>query len=139
MTAHIPTSISTAAVRQLPALQRELAGLPIDAEGPVFGAPWEAQAFAMALALYERSAFTWKEWGETLAAVIGEVRQRGDADTGADYYRHWLTALERITARKGIVTEVLLEQRRRQWDAAARRTPHGQPIELSDSIRNAKA
>ena len=30
-------------------------GLPCDAEGPVFGAPWQAQAFAMTLALYERS------------------------------------------------------------------------------------
>ena len=29
-------------------------GLPADADGPVFGTPWQAQAFAMTLALYER-------------------------------------------------------------------------------------
>jgi len=58
------------------------------------------------------------------------VRQRGEADTGEHYYRHWLTALERIAARKGIVSDALLLQRRQQWDEAARRTPHGQPIEL---------
>jgi nitrile hydratase accessory protein len=104
--------------------------LPRDADGAVFKAPWEAQAFAMTLALHERGEFTWKEWAQTLAAVIAEVRQRGEADTGEDYYRHWLTALERITARKGLVTRELLARRRHEWEEAAERTPHGQPIEL---------
>jgi len=111
-------------------LQAELPALPRDTHGPVFRAPWEAQAFAMALALHERGAFAWKEWAQTLAEVIAEVRQRGEFDTGADYYRHWLTALERITARKGILTDAMLQQRRAQWADAARRTPHGKPIEL---------
>ena len=97
---------------------------------PIFKAPWEAQAFAMTLVLHERGEFTWKEWAQTLAAVIAEVRDRGEPDTGEDYYRHWLTVLERITARKGLVTDALLEQRRHEWEEAAHRTPHGQPIEL---------
>ncbi|MCC6777926.1 MAG: nitrile hydratase accessory protein, partial [Hyphomicrobiales bacterium] len=42
-------------------------GVPVDAEGPVFREPWEAQAFAMTLALYERGVFTWPEWAATLA------------------------------------------------------------------------
>lgn len=108
----------------------ELPGLPRDEGGPVFGAPWEAQAFAMAVALNERGAFTWKEWAATLAEVIAEVRERGEADDGSGYYVHWLTALERITQRKRLVTEALLEARRRAWEEAARRTPHGQPIVL---------
>jgi nitrile hydratase accessory protein len=119
-----------AGAAELHALRRELPGLPIDADGPVFAAPWEAQAFAMALALHEREAFTWKEWAQTLAEVIREVKERGEPDTGIDYYRHWLTALERIFARKGIVTEALLQRRCQQWDDAARRTPHGRPIAL---------
>jgi hypothetical protein len=41
-----------------------LAGLPQDESGPVFSAPWEAQAFAMTLALYERGIFTWPEWAQ---------------------------------------------------------------------------
>ncbi len=41
--------------------------IPCDAEGPVFREPWEAQAFAMALALHERGLFTWNEWAATLA------------------------------------------------------------------------
>ena len=101
-------------------------------DNPVFNAPWEAQAFAMTLALHERGAFTWKEWAGALAEVIAEVKQRGEADTGEDYYAHWLTALERMVTRKGLVTGELLEHKRREWDEAARRTPHGKPIELGE-------
>jgi len=99
-------------------------------KNPVFNAPWEAQAFAMAVALYERGAFTWKEWASTLAEVVAEVKARGETDTGERYYEHWLTALERIAARKSLVTDAALERRRHEWEEAARRTPHGQPIEL---------
>jgi nitrile hydratase accessory protein len=84
----------------------------------------------MTLALHERGLFSWNEWAQTLADVIAEVRERCEADTGDHYYRHWQTALERIAARKGLVSEALLQQRRQQWDEAARRTPHGHPIEL---------
>ncbi|HYC37892.1 MAG TPA: nitrile hydratase accessory protein [Usitatibacter sp.] len=97
---------------------------------PVFREPWEAQAFAMAVALHERGAFTWKEWAETLAAVIAEARSRGDPDTGEGYYGHWLMALERIVAAKGLVEPSLLDRRRDEWQEAAQRTPHGRPIEL---------
>jgi len=107
------------------------AGLPRDGDGPVFHAPWEAQAFALALALHERGEFTWSEWTQTLATVIGEVRQRGEPDLGDQYYRHWLTALERITSAKRLVTREALLHRQREWEEAARRTPHGQPIELA--------
>ena len=112
--------------------QVALPDLRHNAEGPVFKAPWEAQAFAMTLALYEQQAFSWKEWGETLAAVIAEVRQRGEADSGEHYYRHWLTALERIAMRKGLVGSAELAQRRQDWQDAARATPHGQPIRLKE-------
>jgi len=116
-----------------PGLREALPDLPRDEGGPVFEAPWQAQAFAMTVALHERGAFEWTEWAGTLAEVIAEVKSRGDADTGGDYYRHWLTALESIATRKGLVTGALLAHRRDQWDEAARRTPHGKPIELQRS------
>jgi nitrile hydratase accessory protein len=112
--------------------QIALPGFPHDARGPVFKAPWEAQAFAMTLALHERGAFSWTEWGETLAAVIAEVRQRGESDSGEQYYRHWLTALERIATRKGLIGDEELARRRQEWADAARATPHGQPIRLKE-------
>jgi nitrile hydratase accessory protein len=109
---------------------RALPDLPCDAEGPVFRAPWEAQAFAMALALHERGVFTWPEWAATLGAEIKRAQAEGDPDTGETYYHHWLATLERIVAAKGVTTADMLGRYRDAWDHAADRTPHGQPIEL---------
>ena len=55
-------------------------GVPRDEDGPVFREPWEARAFAMALALHEAGVFTWKEWAETLGAQIKRAQAAG-ADT----------------------------------------------------------
>ena len=105
-------------------------GIPRDADGPVFREPWEAQAFAMALALHQRGLFTWPEWAATLAAEIKRAQAAGDPDTGDTYYRHWLNALERLVAEKGVTTHENLARYHDAWDHAADRTPHGQPIEL---------
>jgi nitrile hydratase accessory protein len=105
-------------------------GLPHDEQGPVFREPWEAQAFAMALALQQRGLFTWGEWAAALGAEIKRAQRAGDPDTGETYYRHWLATLERLVAEKGVASEETLERYRNAWDRAADRTPHGQPIEL---------
>ncbi len=106
-------------------------GIPRDGEGPVFREPWEAQAFSMALALHERGLFTWTEWAATLADEIKRAQAAGDPDTGETYYQHWLAALERLVADKGIASRDTLARYRDAWDRAADRTPHGTPIELS--------
>ncbi len=111
-------------------LRNALPGLPCDDDEPVFNAPWEAQAFAMTLALYERGVFDWNEWAANLAAAIRDAQLAGDPDSGENYYGHWLTALENISTAKGLVTNRALLDRRHEWDDAARRTPHGQPIAL---------
>jgi nitrile hydratase accessory protein len=107
-----------------------LPGQPRDNDGPVFREPWEAQAFAMAIALYERGAFTWPEWAQALAAQIAAAQAAGDADLGDTYYRHWLAALEAIVSAKNISSSVELVRYQEAWDRAADRTPHGRPIEL---------
>jgi nitrile hydratase accessory protein len=104
--------------------------IPRDAEGPVFREPWEAQAFAMALALHERGVFTWPEWAAALAAEIKRAQAAGDPDTGETYYRHWLATLEGLISAKGVATSETLHRYRDAWDHAADRTPHGAPIEL---------
>ncbi len=106
-------------------------GIPRDAQGPVFREPWEAQAFSMALALHQRGLFTWPEWAATLADEIKRAQAAGDPDTGETYYRHWLAALERLVAEKGIASLETQTRYRDAWDRAADRTPHGTPIELS--------
>lgn len=108
-------------------------GVPRDADGPVFREPWEAQAFAMTLALYERGLFTWPEWAAALAAEIKRAQGAGDPDTGETYYSHWLHALEKVVAEKGVTTHDTLHRYRDAWDHACDRTPHGQPIVLQPS------
>jgi nitrile hydratase accessory protein len=107
-----------------------LTSLPRDEAGPVFRAPWEAQAFGLVLTLHERGHFTWREWTERLAAEIAAARDRGEVDDGSRYYEYWLAALETVAASKGLVTVSELLRRKDEWDAAARSTPHGKPIEL---------
>ena len=93
------TSIDPAAARRA---AEAVPSIPRDAEGPVFREPWEAQAFAMALALHERGLFTWAEWAATLGDEIKRAQAAGDPDTGETYYRHWLDALERLVTEKGV-------------------------------------
>jgi nitrile hydratase accessory protein len=114
----------------LAGLTAALPSLPRDAGGPLFREPWEAQAFAMTLALYHRGLFTWPEWAATLAGEIKRAQAAGDPDTGDTYYHHWLAALERLVAEKGVTDRANLKRYHDAWDHAADRTPHGTPIEL---------
>ena len=104
--------------------------IPCDAEGPVFREPWEAQAFAMTLALYDRGLFAWPEWAAILGDEIKKAQAAGDPDTGETYYQHWLNALERIVAEKAVTDATTLRRYHDAWDHAADRTPHGMPIAL---------
>lgn len=99
-------------------------------EAPPFAEPWQAHAFALVVRLHERGLFTWREWADTLAQQIAAAQAAGDPDRGDTYYAHWLAALETLVARKGATTGDELESTARAWDSAARRTPHGTPIEL---------
>lgn len=77
--------------------------LPRDADGPVFRAPWEAAAFAMAISLHARGVFTWPRWAAALAEELARARDAGRPDPGEHYYMHWLTALERLVAEASLV------------------------------------
>lgn len=80
------------------------------ADEPAFGAPWQAQAFALTLQLYRAGHFTWPEWSARLAA---EIERGGAEDAGADgYYRCWLTALEGIVSDKALVSGREIDERR---------------------------
>jgi nitrile hydratase accessory protein len=121
------TSIDPEAARQA---AQAVPSIPCDAEGPVFREPWEAQAFALAVALHERGLFTWNEWANTIGDEIKRATAAGDPDTGETYYHHWLNALERIVTAKEVTDNPTLARYHDAWDRAADRTPHGQPIEL---------
>ncbi|WP_237182498.1 nitrile hydratase accessory protein [Roseomonas marmotae] len=103
----------------------DLPGLDTAPDGPVFREPWEAQAFAMAVALHGEGCFGWNEWATALGREI--ARPGGE---GLPYYQHWLAALERLVAEKGILDAEQLLRRREEWREAAEATPHGEPILL---------
>jgi nitrile hydratase accessory protein len=123
------TNIDPAAARRA---TQDVPSIPRDADGPVFREPWEAQAFAMTLALHARGVFTWPEWAAALTAEIKRAQAAGDPDTGETYYLHWLAALERLVSEKGVATHETLHRYRDAWDHACDRTPHGMPIELRE-------
>ena len=81
--------------------------IPRDEGGPVFKAPWEALAFGLVLNLHQRGVFEWKEWADTLAAVI---REAGDQEHRDSYYLHWVKALERVVIGRGMADETLLAE-----------------------------
>ena len=100
---------------------------PTDA--PVFAEPWQAEAFAMTLALHERGLFSWNEWAEALSA---EVKRPEAAPDGSDYYECWLRALEKLLAAKGAAAASEVDAFAAAWERAAHATPHGKPILLEN-------
>ncbi|OYV00970.1 MAG: nitrile hydratase accessory protein [Burkholderiales bacterium PBB5] len=110
---------------------RSCPGLPLGHDdAPVFAEPWQAQAFAMTLALHQQGCFSWPEWAAALSAQIQAAQTAGDADDGSTYYQHWLAALEALVTAKGLGQAVELQRTAEAWAHAAERTPHGQAIVL---------
>ena len=118
-----------------PATIDSLPAIPRDDDGPVFKAPWEAHAFAMAVKLSESRLFTWSEWATALSAEIEAAQRAGDPDLGDTYYGHWLRALEKLVEQKGAADQNALSSRREQWRRAYLNTPHGKPIELDAAFK----
>lgn len=103
---------------------------PRDRDRPTFADPWEAQVFALAVALQERAIFTGAEWAQMLGTKILAAQARGDPDLGDTYYHHWLAALEEVAASRCGASCEELRRYQRAWARAAARCLHGQPVEL---------
>ncbi|WP_165779784.1 nitrile hydratase accessory protein [Mesorhizobium sanjuanii] len=106
--------------------------MPAGFDEPVFAEPWQAEAFAMTVALHDKGLFSWGEWAEALSA---EVKKPGAASDGHDYYEHWLAALERLLAAKGVAGKGDVDALAAAWERAAHATPHGKPILLENDPR----
>lgn len=98
---------------------------------PVFAEPWEAQAFALVVALHDRGLFGWGEWAEALGAQTQGTGRPVD-------YATWVEVLEGLLAARAVVAPWLLADRRAAFARAAAATPHGEPILLTnDPLANA--
>jgi nitrile hydratase accessory protein len=103
--------------------------LPPGIDEPAFAEPWQAEAFALTVALHEKGLFSWSEWAEALSS---EVKKPGAAADGHDYYEHWLAALEKLLAGKGVAEASEVDSLAAAWERAAHATPHGKPILLDN-------
>jgi len=124
------TTLSPPNSMQRPENLAALPKLPRDEGGPVFAEPWQAQAFALAVKLSELGHFTWKEWAAALAEELKSAADQGEPDYDSHYYEHWLAALERLVAVKGLSDPAAMLARKEAWADAYRHTPHGKPVEL---------
>lgn len=122
---------------KVPALPPELHRLDLPREGdePVFGAPWHAQAFALAVLLHRQGRFTWAEWVAAISEEIARDPARPGESTGDAYYRQWLATLERLCTRDRLTDATELDARTEQWRRAYLGTPHGQPVRLENAAR----
>ncbi len=85
--------------------------LPRDNGELVFSAPWEARAFALAVALVDRLDLPWDAFRSRLIEQIGAEPER-------PYYESWAAALEALVLSLGLSTA----------DALAAAVPTERPV-----------
>jgi nitrile hydratase accessory protein len=107
----------------------------LDASGPAapprdngeltFAAPWESQAFGLALALHEAGLIDWEDFRQRLIAEISSWEAGRSGPDKWSYYGCWLRALEGLAAERGLVRRDDLHVRTVRL--AARPPDHGPP------------
>jgi nitrile hydratase accessory protein len=84
------------------ALIGEQTSPPRDNGELVFDAPWQARAFAIALATVERSGLTWDAFRQRLIDAIADEPDR-------PYYDSWVAAIEALVVGAGLTTPAELD------------------------------
>ena len=96
-----------------------VAALPRKSGELIFQAPWEGEAFALAVALCERGMYSWSDFqGHLIAAIATADGKQLPLDTQPIYYEHWLIALEALLIEKRILSKVRID-RKAVWLARA--------------------
>jgi len=86
----------------------EVPSIPCDAEGPVFSRALGSASLRDDTRAARARGVHLAAMGATLGAEIKRAAGRGRPDTGETYYRHWLNALERLVAEKGVTDAATL-------------------------------
>ena len=76
---------------------------------PVFQAPWEAKAFAIAHQLAADRQYSWTEWNDQLVQEIATAES--SATNSRTYYECWLQACEKLLIAKGILDVQAIDQK----------------------------
>ena len=88
-------------------------------DAPTFDAPWQARAFAVAVALTDEDDLPWDAFQSRLVAEIDAGDADGD-DPEEVYYRQWLGALERLLVEEGLLASGELTDRAAAFEAGDR-------------------
>ena len=116
---------SRAKAKRLVADMGGTAALPRKNGELVFEAPWESQAFGLAIALYERGHYDWEEFRGRLISEIGDwERSEEDEREVWDYYRRWLASFEALVKDRGLLSEQEIEERTSEFVSGARDDDH---------------
>lgn len=102
-----------------------------DAPAPSrFDEPWQADLFALTVALSEAGHFSWADWTRAFGATLKAHGQDRPLDGGQDYYLAWLDTLERQLAASGQAGRDEVQRATAAWRQAYLTTPHGHPVRL---------
>jgi nitrile hydratase accessory protein len=87
-----------------------------EVEATTFAEPWEARAFAIALALSGGKRFSWDEFRDRLIAEIAQADAASEDRAGGDtkrgqYYECWLAALEQVLRAKSLLGAEEIDRR----------------------------
>ena len=99
---------------------------------PAFEAPWHAQVFAVTVHLNETGQFDWPEWAARFGATLKRHGLDKELNGGDDYFLAWLDTLEALLAERGVASEPERQLLRDVWADAYLRTPHGEPVQITD-------
>ncbi len=99
---------------------------------PAFSEPWHAQLFALTVRLSEEGHFRWPTWAERFSSTLQLHGLDKNLDGGDDYFNAWLVTLEDLLAETGQAGRDEAAATKAAWEAAYRKTPHGEPVYLSD-------
>lgn len=103
---------------------------PLSPLEPFFDEVWQAQALALANSMVHSGHFTNTDWAEALGSALNAAERDNAPDTLDTYYGAVLNALESLTENSAGISAESRQQRRADWEAAYRHTPHGSPVKL---------
>ncbi|MCR9277137.1 MAG: nitrile hydratase accessory protein [Pseudomonadaceae bacterium] len=99
-----------------PTLVLDEAYRPPMANGEViFEEPWQARAFAMAVALFERGVFTWPQFQHALIERIARFDATVHGAREYRYFDHFAGALEDVLGGLSVVSRTALVERAEQF------------------------
>ncbi|WP_284163519.1 nitrile hydratase accessory protein [Frigidibacter sp. SD6-1] len=94
-----------------------------------FTDPWQAELFALTVALSDAGQFSWPAWTEAFGATLRRHGANRMLDGDEDYFAAWLETLETLLATSGAAPSAETAKARAAWEQAYRTTPHGQPVQ----------